>query len=421
MASEQAARVVVVQNNRLSSIEIVQVNEPVKLIVKYLVLPVALLTCSGAVAETSDHQLGVVKEKPASGPFVEVEGGFMVPYESTIPGTDVKFQMVPVPGGNFQFGSPEDEADRGDDEGPQVAVAVDPMWVAKTEITWAQYKEYMKLYSAFKEFESQKVRKVDDANRVDAITAPTELYDSTFTYEYGEEPLQPAVTMTQYSAQQFTKWLSKVTGQQYRLPTESEWEYAARGGTSTAYSWGDDPADIEDYAWFFDNADYGPVTVATKKPNPFGLYDMHGNVAEWTVGQYSEDGFGWMGKGPVKAVDAVQWPELSSPCVVRGGSWEMDPPDLRSAVRLGSEDEEWKEEDPNFPKSPWWFTSDPARGVGFRLFRSYKPLPEETITKFWEANSDDVKDDVESRLVGGRGGLGLVDKTLPEAIKALKK
>ncbi len=279
----------------------------------------------------------------------------------------------------------------------------------------------MGLYAAFKEFESQRVRLVNDKNRVDAITAPTELYDSTFTYEYGEEPLQPAVTMTQYSAQQFTKWLSKITGQQYRLPTEAEWEYAARAGSKTAYSWGDDPDDIEDYAWFFDNADYGPVTVATKKPNAFGLHDMHGNVAEWTVGQYNEDGYDWLADKKVKAVDAVQWPEESSPCVVRGGSWEMDPPDLRSAVRLGSEDEEWKSEDPNFPKSPWWFTSDPARGVGFRLFRSYKPLSEAKIKKFWEASSEDVLDDVQSRLVGGRGGMGLVDETLPKAIKDLSK
>ncbi len=95
----------------------------------------------------------------------------------------------------------------------------------------------------------------------------------------------------------------------------------------------------------------------------------------------------------------------------------MDPEQLRSAARLASDDEEWKEEDPNFPKSPWWFTSDPARGVGFRLFRSYKPLGKEMIVKFWEPNAQDVKEDIQSRLIGGRGGLGLVDKSLPEAIK----
>lgn len=378
---------------------------------------VCLWLASGLIAQA--ETLGIVKEKPTSGPFVEVASGFMVPYAEKIPGSDVEIEMVPVPGGDFLLGSPEDEEDRGDDEGPQVKLTVDPMWVAKTEITWAQYKEYMKLYAVFKEFESQQLRTISDDNRADAITAPTELYDSTFTYEYGEEPLQPAVTMTQYSAQQFTKWLSKVSGQQYRLPTEAEWEYAARAGTTTAYSWGDDPDAIDDYAWYFDNADSGPLTVGTKKPNAFGLYDMHGNVAEWTVGQYNEDGYRWLVDNPVPAVDAVQWPKEAYPCVVRGGSWEMDPPDLRSAVRLASQDEDWKEEDPNFPKSPWWFTSDPARGVGFRIFRAYQPLPEEKIGKFWEATAEDVLYDVETRLVGGRGGLGLVDKSLPDAIKKL--
>ena len=99
----------------------------------------------------------------------------------------------------------------------------------------------------------------------------------------------------------------------------------------------------------------------------------------------------------------------------------MDPEQLRSAARLASSDDEWKEEDPNFPKSPWWFTSDPSRGVGFRLFRSYKPLDKERITKFWEASSEDVLADVKSRLMGGRGGLGLVDKSLPEAIKQMEQ
>ncbi len=78
----------------------------------------------------------------------------MVPYTVTIPGTDVNFEMIPVPGGTFKMGSPAGEADRKDDEGPQIEVNVDPMWVAKTEVTWAEYQEYMKLYAIFKEFES---------------------------------------------------------------------------------------------------------------------------------------------------------------------------------------------------------------------------------------------------------------------------
>ena len=365
-------------------------------------------------------KVGIATGKPDSGPFVKVAGGFMVPYSIKMPGTDITFEMIPIPGGTYKMGSPESEEGREDHEGPQVEVKVEPMWVQKTEVNWVQYKEYMKLYGVFKEFESKGQRPVGD-DKSDAITAPTELYDPTFTYEYGEEPEQPAVTMTQYSAQQYSKWLSIITGQQLRLPTEAEWEYAARAGTKTAYYWGDDADSIDDHAWYFDNCDEGVPAVGAKKPNPFGLYDMLGSAAEWTVNAYTEDGYAsFADKQPINASDMVVWPKESVPCVVRGGSWEMDPPDLRCAARLGSDDEEWKEEDPNFPKSPWWFTSDPSRGVGFRLFRSYKPLPKDKVAKFWNTTNEDALADVESRIIGGRGGLGLVDDKLVDAIKSLQ-
>ncbi|WP_430451162.1 formylglycine-generating enzyme family protein [Rhodopirellula europaea] len=372
-----------------------------------------------AVESSQASTVGISSEKPAEGPSVDLgDGRFMVPYTEKIPGTDITFEMIPVPGGKFTMGSPEDEDPRAEDEGPTVEINVSPMWVAKTETTWAMYKEYMRMYAVFKSFEAEGVRTVDESNQADSITAPTELYDPSFTYEYGEEPEQPAVTMTQYAAQQFTKWLSLITDNQYRLPTEAEWEYAARGGTQTAYSWGDSADDIEEYAWYFDNSYDGPAHVGTKKPNPFGLHDMHGNAAEWTVNEYSEEGYQWLKESPVdNAIDAVRWPENPWPCVARGGSWESDPPELRSAARLASDDDEWKNEDPNFPKSPWWFTDDPSRGVGFRLFRSLEPLDREALKNFWEPTALETVDDVESRISGGRGGWGLVDKDLPEAAK----
>ena len=390
--------------------------------VSFASMLVAFISGDLTAESPKKNMAGLSKSKPASGPFVKVADGFMVPYAHKIPGTDVSIEMIPVPGGKFKMGSPDSEEDRNDDEGPQIDVIVEPMWVAKTEVTWAQYHEYMKLYGIFKEFESQGIRKITDDNKVDAITAPTELYDPSFTYEYGEEPQQPAVTMTQYAAQQFTKWLSLTSGIQYRLPTEAEWEYAARAGSTTAYSWGDDAEKVEEHAWFFDNSDDGPSPVGSKKPNAFGLHDMHGSVAEWTVNSYDEEGYkAFVEKQPINATDAVVWPQESYPSVVRGGSWELDPPDLRSAARLASDDEEWKSEDPNFPRSPWWFTSDPSRGVGMRVFRSYKPLSTDIITKFWEPIAEDVLGDIESRLIGGRGGLGLVDPELPKAIKSLDK
>jgi len=366
--------------------------------------------------------VGISQTKPDEGPFVDLgDGRFMVPYTERIPGTDIRFEMVPIPGGEFTFGSPADQPGHQDDEGPTVRLNASPMWVAKTEVRWDMYKEYMRMYGVFKEFQARGERLVDESNLTDAVTAPTELYEPSFTFEYGDKPQQPAVTMTQYAAQQFTKWLSLMTDVQYRLPTEAEWEYAARAGADSAYSWGDDPEKVDEYAWYFDNSFDGPGLVGKKKPNAFGLHDMHGNAAEWTVNEYTPEGYQWMVDGKIDdATKAARWPDLPWPCVARGGSWEMDPPDLRSASRLASDDEEWKFEDPNYPRSPWWFTSDPSRGVGFRLFRSLQPLAPQQISKFWEPTPQDTVWDVESRIDDGRGVWGLVDEKLPEEAQKLE-
>ncbi len=252
-------------------------------------LLVAVVACSVSLTRAAeDAPVGFAAEKPADGVAVQTEQGWMVPYEMTIPGTDVKFRMIPVPGGEFTMGSPAGEAGRKEDEGPQRKFVVEPFWMGETEITWAEYKVYMELYRHLKEFQTRGVRAVTDANKVDAVTAPTPLYEPDFTYEYGEDPQQPAVSMTQYAAKQYTKWLSAITSQQFRLPTEAEWEYACRAGSGTAYSFGDDAAQLGEYAWFEGNTEQtGTRQVRQKKPNAFGLYDMHGNVAEWVLDGYA--------------------------------------------------------------------------------------------------------------------------------------
>jgi formylglycine-generating enzyme required for sulfatase activity len=327
--------------------------------------------------------------------------------------------MEPIPGGEFVMGSPEGEPGRDDQmEGPQRRFRVDPFWMAKCEVTWAEYKQYMQTYHAFKKFEELGLRKVTDENRIDAITSPTPLYEPDFTFEYGEDDEQPAVTITQYSSKQYSKWLSAVTGQQFRLPTEAEWEYACRAGTTTAYYFGDDASKLSDYAWFSGNSsDEGTRKVGQKEPNAWGLYDMHGNAAEWVLDAYE----------PYRASDselnaARDWvrSETLDPRIVRGGSWEFDAAACRAASRFPSDTTSWKETDPNLPKSPWWFTDDPARGVGFRLVRPLQTVPREAMEEFWRIDNEDTKYDVADRLSEGRGVLGIVDKDLPEAISKLE-
>ncbi|MCA9193686.1 MAG: SUMF1/EgtB/PvdO family nonheme iron enzyme [Planctomycetales bacterium] len=381
-----------------------------------------LSTCfalSPAVGQDAVNEPGLSATKPASGPFVEVDRGFMVPYSVEVPGGRAAIEMVPVPGGTFLLGSPDAEENRSEDEGPQLSVKLPPFWIAKYETSWIEYKYYMSMYQVFKNMASAGKRAVDDSNRVDAVTAPTALYEPSFTFEFGDDDKLPAITMTQFAAKQYTKWLSKLTGQQYRLPTEAEWEYACRAGTTTAYSFGDDPSELADYAWFFENSESGPQEIGQKKPNPWGLHDMHGNVMEWVIDGYQEDGYANRADltQPIGTLDSVLWPEAEENRIVRGGSWQDDADRLRSAARFPSSDDDWKDQDPNIPLSPWWYTSDPARGVGFRIVRGYESFDNDTMKKFWDIDNEDIQMAVEIRLEEGRGVERAVDQAMAKEIE----
>lgn len=362
---------------------------------------------------------GLSKNEPSSGRFVKTDAGYMVPYQVKIPNTDVSFWMEPIPGGDFMMGSPSSEAGREEIEGPQRKFTVEPAWIARCEVSWGEYKKFMALYEVFKSFEVRGIRKVTEDNEVDAITTPTNLYEPEFTFEYGEDDKLPAVTITQYSAKQYSKWLSAVTECQFRLPTEAEWEYACRAGSATAYHFGDDPRALGDYAWFEGNTEEtGTKHVGTKKPNPWGLFDMHGNAAEWVLDSYAT-----YQPSADSLNAATDWfrVEKLDPRVVRGGTFEFSAEQCRSASRFPSDSEAWREYDPNLPKSPWWFTTDPARGVGFRLFRPLKTVTRKEMEEFWRIDNEDTQYDVTDRLSEGRGVRGLVDKDLPAAMKQLEE
>ncbi len=376
---------------------------------------------------------GMQSKPPQDGRSVETKQGFMIPYEQTIPGTDVTFEMVPVPAGTFLLGSPPDEPHRESDEGPQVKVDVSAFWIGKCEVTWAEYRAYMDTYDAFKRLgslrgDSKKLRDLaatrkyleSESVEVDGVTSPTPLYDPSFTYYPGEDPEQPAVTMTQFAAKQYTKWLSGITGEQYRLPTEAEWEFAARAGSNAAFCFGNDVSELSHYAWYEENSDDETHPVGKKKPNAWGLFDMHGNAAEWVLDEYRKEHYAKLDQNGVTSSSAVAWPEKLFPRVIRGGCWFDGSAPCRSAARHQSDDPNWNLSDPNIPKSPWWFTEDPSTGVGLRIVRPLDPMDEATCKKVWDADIEWIEQDIADRLDEGRGTIRGADKRLPAAISELE-
>ena len=284
----------------------------------------------------------------------------------TIPGTEVSLVLVEIPGGTFTMGSPAHEIGRSEDEGPQREVTIESFYMGVHEVIYDAWVVY-------------RMRERDNAIAAPGVTSfdPDIVARPSPPYEdpaHGMGTMgHPAVGMTQWAALQFARWLSEKTGHFYRLPTEAEWEYACRAGTSTPYSFREHALDA--HAWYFENSDEAYHRAGTKAPNPWGLYDMHGNVAEWTLDEYQATYYELM-----PAHSPWSMPTRLYPRTVRGGAYDDDPEALRCAARLRSS-AEWKRRDPQIPKSMWWNTDSPF--VGFRLVRPVvAPTPEEQ-TEFW--------------------------------------
>ena len=324
-----------------------------------------------ALIHEHDSSFGVIVTSDGQ-PFTEpAEVTEFKDFTEMLPGTTVSFGMVALPGGTFNMGSPEDEPLRDDDEGPVREVTISPFWIGKTEVTWDEYMAFFRATGTQGRTEDQ----VTDAKNVDAITGATPPWGAP-DQGWGKGS-RPAITMTWHAANVYCQWLSKVTGKKYRLPTEAEWEYACRGETETPYFFDGDPgkftsegfirkllgsdtATIASYIIYNKNSGAMTAEPHAVKPNPFGLMNMAGNVAEFCFDYYSEDYY---------ATDSLcinpKGPERGEEHVIRGGSFKSDARNVRSASRDYTRTKAWLVTDPQMPKSIWWYSD--CIDVGFRV------------------------------------------------------
>jgi sulfatase modifying factor 1 len=292
-------------------------------------------------------------------------------FTEKIPGTSVSFAMVAIPAGTFKMGSPDNEPLRKTDEGPVREVTVSNFWMAQVEVTWDEYLAFFKATSSQGRTEGQVVKN----KNTDAISGATPPWGAP-DQGWGKGS-RPAITMSWHAANVYCQWLSKVTGKKYRLPTEAEWEYASRGGTTTPYFFQGDPKKFTSAGFFKkifkpDTTNIASMVVykvnsssKTEEPsfvksNPFGLKNMLGNVSEFCSDYYSAGFY---------KTDSIRinppGPENGQEHVIRGGSFKSDAKDVRSASRDFTKTKAWLVTDPQMPKSIWWYSD--CIDVGFRV------------------------------------------------------
>jgi formylglycine-generating enzyme required for sulfatase activity len=219
--------------------------------------------------------------------------------------------FVPIPAGTFLMGSPDSDKDASSDEKPQHRVTLSkPFFLAIHPVTQGQYRAVTG--ESLSHFKGSDDLPVENVSWNDAIA-----FCNTLSEREGLKPYYRSGTG------------EPLGGDGYRLPTEAEWEYACRGGSTTRYCFGDDAASLGEYAWYRDNSDRKAHPVGQKRPNAFGLYDMHGNVWEWCLDRYD-----------AKFYDQPAAPDPwcssgASDRVIRGGGWNSAPLSARSAHRTG--------------------------------------------------------------------------------------
>ena len=294
----------------------------------------------------------------------------------TIPGTSASISMIAVPGGEFTMGSPSDEPFRKENEGPQRKVKVSPFFMGEVEVTWDQFWAFYSETMSEGRTPPAVIYANNSREDIDAVSGPTPPFGLP-DQGWGMGS-RPAITMTHYSAQTFCQWLSLKTGKKYRLPTEAEWEYAARGGTATPYFFEGNPKKLSNegflksifkpdttgiysHAVYVNNSGNRTQDPSEARPNPFGLKNMLGNVMEYCEDWYAEDAYKSVSDGELDP----KGPSEGTEHVVRGGHYNSDAAELRSAARSHTEHDDWLRTDPQNPKSIWWYSD--VKGIGFRV------------------------------------------------------
>lgn len=292
-------------------------------------------------------------------------------YTEKIPGTTVSFEMVAIPAGTYQMGSPDKEPFRQQDEGPVKTVKIDRFFIGQAEVSWDEFLAWFNATS------SEGRLSAPETEEVDAWSGATPPWGAP-DQGWGKGRM-PAITMTHHAALQYCRWLSEVTGKKYRLPTEAEWEYAARGGTQTPYYFEGNPKDftqttirnrlfgadtalIARHAIYQANSNNRTASPEQMLKNPYGLKNMLGNVAEFCLDWYFPDAYTlYEGDTLINPIA----PQRGTERVIRGGSYQSDAADLRVANRDHTQTRDWLKTDPQIPKSIWWYSD--CNHVGFRV------------------------------------------------------
>lgn len=286
----------------------------------------------------------------------------------TIPGGKAEFSLSYIPAGQLNIKSAD---------GKSLDIELDAFWIGTREVTYDEFIQFQ-----YRRNDNNSSNWKDGKYSADAVTRPTPQY-MDYTWGMGTLGGVPAVAMTQQGALRYCQWLYQKTGQFYRLPTEAEWEYACRAGSKGPEPEGVTESNLGDYAWHYDNSTEKYHPTGQKKANAWGLFDMLGNVAEWTADAYVDDYFGESSKNPKNP-----WykPAAKYPHTIRGGSFDDNPEDCSCSKRVKSL-ASLQKRDPQIPRSRWWNTD--SSWLGFRIVRPIKqPTAAEVEAYFKEAIVD---------------------------------